>query len=483
VLIPNATVLSEAKYKLLAKYERGELAQSKPDAYTIKRRPKGEHAPLSLVQEQVWLRDLSTSGAAPFYNESVTIHRSGQLNVPALEQAFTEIIRRHEVWRTTFEVVDGQPVQIVHPAPSLFRVPVVDLRGFPEDKRKAEALRLGDEQAHLPFELNRGPLVRALLVTLTDTRHRLFLTVHQSVVDGVSVYQVFPLELVTLYNAFSAGQSSPLKELPFQYGDFAYWERQWLRKDVLAGQVAYWRRQLSGELPAFRWPTNNYSPAAEDFKGSIHSFAFSKGLRDKLNEVSHREGVTFFMILLTGFTVLLHRYAQQNDIIVGTVAPAGRKRPEVQPLLGYFLNPVALRIDISGNPTIGELLRQSREVTSEALSHDDVPLEYLRRELQPRSAPGRHPVFQTVLTLAPAVAELGPDWRQTPMDIESGGTMWDLYVELSERPTGIIGRAQYKTGLFGSAMISSMMQHFEFLLESLVVGSEQHVADLPPFES
>jgi len=190
-----------------------------------------------------------------------------------------------------------------------------------------------------------------------------------------------------------------------------------------------------------------------------------------------------FMILLTGFAVLLHRYAQQNDIIVGTVAPAGRKRREVQPLLGYFLNPVALRIDISGNPTIRELLHQSREVTSEALSHDDVPLEYLRRELQPRTIPGRHPFFQTVLTLAPAVADLGPDWRQTPMDIESGGTMWDLYVELSARPTGILGRAQYNTGLFAPAMISSMMQHFEFLLEAFVAGSEQHVADLPPFQS
>lgn len=482
-MISNATVLSEAKSKLLEKYERGELSQSQSAVNPIKRRPAGEHPPLSLVQEQVWLRDFSMSGVPLFYNESVTMHRMGPLDVPVLERVFTEIIRRHEIWRTTFDVVDGHPVQVIHPEPSLVRVPLVDLRGFPEETREAEALRLGNEQAQRAFELNRGPLVRTLLVTLADARHQLFLTMHQTIVDGVSVYQVLPWELVSLYNAFSLGKPSPLPELPFQYGDFAYWERQWRQEEVLDRQVAYWRKQLFGELPLLQWPSQLRRPAVQDFKGSIHAFTLPKRLCEGLNEVSRQEGVTLFMTLLAGFTTWLHHDTQQNDIIVGTVAPAGRKRKEVQPLLGYFLNPVALRIDLSGDPTVRQLLRQSREVTSGALSHDDVPLECLVRELKPKPDPSRAPLFQTVLTLAPPVPELNSGWSQTPMDVDSGGTKWDLYVELSERPTGIIGRAQYNTGLFTSAMASRMMQHFKFVLEALVVSSERHISELPHFDS
>ena len=423
------------------------------------------------------------SDVPPFCNESVTMHRMGPLDVPVLERAFTEIIRRHEIWRTTFDVVDGQPVQVIHPAPALVRVPLVDLRGLPEDTREAEALRLGDEQAQRTFELRRGPLVRTLLVTLADARHQLFLTMHQSIVDGVSVYQVLPSELVSLYNAFSRGEPSPLPELPFQYGDFAYWERQWLQQEVLSRQVAYWRKQLFGELPLLQWPGQRRRPAVQDFEGSIHAFTLPKRLCEGLSEVSQQEGVTLFMTLLAGFTAWLYHDTHQNDIIVGTVAPAGRKREEVQPLLGYFLNPVALRVNLSGHLTVRQLLRQCLEVTSGALSHDDVPLEYLVRELKPKPDPSRHPLFHTVLTLAPPMPELGSGWNQTPMDVNSGGAKWDLYVELSERPTGIIGRAQYNTGLFTSAMVSRMMQHFEFLLEALTVSSERQISDLPPFGS
>ena len=479
----NTTVLSEAKWKLIEKYGRGELSQSQSAVPPISRRPAGEQAPLSRVQEQIWLRELSLVGAPPFYNESVTMHRTERLDVPALERAFTEIIRRHEVWRTSFDVVDGRPVQVIHPAPSSVRVPLVDLRGLPEHTRAAEALRLGNQQAQRAFDLHRGPLVRALLVTLADTRHQLFLTMHQSIVDGVSVYQILPSELVSLYDAFSVGEPSPLPELPFQYGDFAYWERQWIQEDVLARQVEYWRQQLVGEAPLPHWPGQRCRPAVQDFKGSIHAFTFSSRLCERLNEVSRREGVTLFMTLLAGFATWLHHDTQQDDIVVGTVAPAGRKRKEVQPLLGYFLNPVALRIDLSEDPTIRQLLRQSREVTSGALSNDDVPLEYLVRELKPKPDPSRPPLFQTVLTLAPPMPETDSSWNQTPMDVSSGGAKWDLYVELSERRTGMIGRAQYNAGLFTSAMVSRMMQHFEFLLEAMIVSSGQHISDLPLFGS
>jgi hypothetical protein len=302
---------------------------------------------------------------------------------------------------------------------------------------------------------------------------------HQSIVDGVSVYQVLPSELAALYEAFSAGKPSPLPDLPLQYADFAYWERQWLQGGALANQVSYWREQLAGELPLLEWPSGRPRPSVQSFRGAIYAFALPKRLCEELKKMCKREGVTLFMSLLAGFTALLFRYTEQDDIIVGTVAPAGRKRIEVQQLLGYFLNPVALRFDLSGGPTVRELLRQSLEVTSGALSHDDVPLEYLVRELKPTSDLDRHPLFQMVITLAPPMPELDPGWNQTPMDVDSGGAKWDLYLELSERPTGIIGRAQYNTDLFTPATISQMLQQFETLLEALVVNSERRISELP----
>jgi cytochrome P450 len=471
--------LSETKRQLLEKYVGKESTQERQESDAITRRPTGEPIPLSLAQEQMWLREMAGPGLPPIHNESITIHRAGPLDGAVLERAFAEIIRRHQIWRTTFNVRNGIPVQVIHPAPSNVSLSVVDLKGIPEGRREEEALRVATEQARQPFDLKRGPLVRAQLVTLDDRHHRLYLTMHQSIVDGVSVYQILPSELIALYEAFSADKPSPLPELPIQYADFALWERQWLQGDVLAGQMAYWRRHLAGELPVLQWPTERLRPVVQTLRGAIRPFLLPKQLTSGLKEVSRQEGVTFFMTLLAGFTALLRCYTQQASIIVGTVAPAGRKRPEAQRLLGHFLNPVALYIDLEGHQTFRDLMRQTREVVLGALLHDDVPFERVVNELKLKPDPGRHPLFQLVISLAPPMPPLPSGWDQTPMDVESGGARWDLYLELSERANGVLGRAQYNPDLFPGATITRTLEDLQVLLEGITPNPRQRLADLP----
>ena len=213
----------------------------------IRRRIPATSAPLSLAQQQIWLNAQKT-GVPPFYNESITIHRRGSIDPAVLERSLIEIVRRHEAWRTTFDVLDGEPVQIIHPAPTWFLLPIVDLRALPESERMVEAERLAAKDVQRPFDLRRGPLFRAALVRLGEDDYRLYMAVHQIIIDGVTAYHVLLPELVSLYSAFSEGKPSPLPELPIQCADFACWQRDWLRREVLATQLAYWRRQLAGTL-------------------------------------------------------------------------------------------------------------------------------------------------------------------------------------------------------------------------------------------
>jgi len=418
-------------------------------------------------------------GLPPIYNESITLHRTGPLDSAVLERAFAEIIRRHEIWRTTFNLLNGVLAQVIHPAPFTVSLSVVDLKGIAEGSREAEALRVATEDAQRPFDLKRGPLVRAQLVNLDDQRHRLYFTMHQSIVDGVSVYQILPSELIVLYEAFSAGKPSPLPELPIQYADFACWERQWLQGEVRAVQLAYWRRQLAGELPLLVWPSDRLRPRVQTLRGAIQPFLLPKQLTLALKELSRQQGVTLFMTLLAGFTALLGCYTQQESIIVGTVAPAGRKRLEAQRLLGHFLNPVALYIDLAGHQTFRHLMRQTREVVLGALLHDDVPFEHVVDELKLKPDPSRHPLFQVVISLAPPLPVLDSGWDQTPMDVESGGAKWDLYLELSDRANGIVGRAQYNPDLFPAATITQTLGDLQVLLEGISSNLQQRLADLP----
>jgi hypothetical protein len=455
--------LSEAKRKLLELHLSGSLRSKPAVSGAVAPRNGGASAPMSLAQEQVWLRDQVASQKAPLYNESITVYRTGPLDVAVLERTMAEIIRRHEIWRTTFDTVDGKPVQIVHPAPANFSLPVIDLQHLPESEREAEALRVGTESAKPTFNLETGPLLRALLVRLNDESHRLFLTAHQTTVDGVSVFIVFPTELTAIYEAFAAGKESPLPPLPAQCSDFAHAQRQWLTGDAREQQMSYWNETLAGDLPVLSWPKSR--PAVETFRGALEPFDLSARQTDALRQLSQRERVSLFTALLAAFAVLLNRYSGQEDIIIGTLAPAGRKRAEFQKLLGYFLNPVPLRLDLSGDPSFRVLLRRAQKTTLGAIAHDDVPLEHLAKKFITTPDPSRHPFFQNVISLAPSLVELPAGWSMTPMDVESGGARWDLYLELSDRPEGALGRAQYNPDIFKKSAIADLLEDFRFVLD------------------
>ena len=471
--------LSEAKRLLLQKFLSGDLLQTADDSFRIRLRPPGQPAPLSLTQEQVWLRAEKSTNLPPFYNDSIIIHRHGTLDPRILERSFTEIIRRHEAWRTTFDTEDGQPVQIIHPPPDAVPLPVVNLQEMPSIEREAEALRLATEDARRPFDLKKGPLVRARLITLTENEHWLTLTMHQSVTDGVTVNTVFPTELVALYEAFRTGKPSPLAELPIQHADYAYWQRQWMRTDAFASQLAYWRDRLMPEPPSLRWPSERPRCAPSTHRGAIRPFTIPNQLVQRLNSMSRDESVTLFMSLLAGFSALLYRYTGQEDIVIGTLAPSGRKRSEVQNLMGYFLNPVPLRMNLDGNPTFRDVLRRTRDVVLGALANDDVPFEYMLGQASLSSNPNGRPLFDVVVSLAPATPDLGTGWSQTFMDVESGGTRWGLYLELGERPNGLLGRAQYNPDLFEATTIRRTLQEWQALLEAAALNPELRLSELP----
>src|SRR5712691_2809194 len=357
----NTMELSEAKRALLEKYLRGELPPATKPVDTIPQRPQGDTAPpLSFGQQQMWLLTQLIPDI-PVYNEGVTIHLPSPLDVAALEQSLNEVVRRHEAWRTSFPLVNGLPVQLIHP-PSTLRLPVVDLRHLPETEREPEALRLATEDVCRLFDLANGPLLRTTLIRLGDEEYRLFLTLHHIIFDGVALYQVFLPELYTLYEAFLTGRPSPLPALPIRYADYAYCQRERLQGDMLSSQLEYWKRQLADAPAALDLPTDWPRPPAQTYRGSMRPFELSKHLTDALKALSQREGVTLYMTLVAAFNTLLYRYTGQDDLLIGT-ATAGRNRPEVQKLMGFFLNTLVLRTNLCGNPRFRELLRRVQEVT------------------------------------------------------------------------------------------------------------------------
>jgi amino acid adenylation domain-containing protein len=473
---PTAADLSAAKRRLLESYLCAAPRRNGEGVSRIHPRPQGEAVPLSFSQEQVWLH-AQMAGDVPFYNEPITIYRRGPLDAAVLERCLLEIIRRHEIWRTTFDVIDGEPVQIVHPAPTAFPLPVLDLRELPEDERQPEAVRLATEDARRPFDLKLGPLVRAVLVRTKDEEHCLYLTVHQIVFDAVTAYQVLLPELTSLYEAFAAGRPSPLPELNIQYPDFAYWQRRQLNPELWSEHMAYWRRQLAGEPSVLDWPSDHPRPPIETHRGTIQRFTLPADVVQSLREFGRQQGTSFYMTLLAGMATLLHRYTAQEDIILGSFT-AGRKLAEIEPLLGYFVNPLPLRIDVSGNPTFKELQSRVRAVVLDALAHDDLPFVHAVKETQANPDPSRNPLFQVVLSQQPKLSSF-PGWELATEEVCNGGSKLDLTIVVDDRGESVFGPIIYNPDLFDAATITRMVGHWRTLLMAAMANPEMHIADLP----
>jgi len=435
--------------------------------------------PLSFAQQRLWFLNQFEPDSAS-YNLPRAVRLTGSLNLAALEQSFNEIIRRHEVLRTTFAYADGQPLQLISPALTL-TLPVINLSAWSEAEREAEVRRLSLEESQQPFNLAQGPLLRITLLRLSEEEHVVLLTMHHIVSDAWST-GVLIRELAALYDAFSQGNPSPLPQLPIQYADFAYWQRQWLQGEILASQLAYWKQQLGDRLPLpiLQLPTDHSRSAIQTFRGATQSFELSPTLSQALKVLSQREGVTLFMTLLAAFKTLLYRYSGQEDILVGSPI-ANRNRAEIEGLIGFFVNTLVLRTVLSGNLSFKTLLGRVREVALGAYTHQDLPFEKLVEELQPERDLSHTALFQVMFILqnAPMASLDLPGLTLRPLDIGSGTAKFDLTLYMMDTEQGLLGALEYNTDLFDACTITRMLGHFSTLLEGIVANPEERLSDLP----
>jgi amino acid adenylation domain-containing protein len=457
------------------------LKQSQIDlsqAVIMPRARSSNHAPLSFAQQRLWLfLQLDPDNAA--YNVPGAFLLKGQLNVDALARSFSEIVRRHEALRTTFQVVSGEPVQVIGP-PQPIALDVVDLSQLPKPERDATVQRLIEEEALRPFDVTRGPLLRTKLLKLEDEEHILLENLHHIVSDGWSI-GVLSHELTTLYNAFSRGESSPLPELPIQYADFAVWQRDWLKGEALEEQLSYWRKKLSGALPVLEFPADRLRPVMASHRGAIEHLDLPESLSQELQSLSNEEGATLFMTLLAAFKVLVHRYTGQTDICVGTPI-ANRNRAETENLIGFFVNNLVLRCDLSGNPTFQSFLAQVREETLNAYAHQDMPFEKLVEELQPERSLSYMPLFQLTFILqnAPSGGEqVLQDLSFSEVDFNVAAAKYDLSFFITQTDDHLFGFVVYNSDLFDASTIKRLLRHYQILLEGIVANRQQRIAELP----
>jgi len=519
--------------------------------------------PLSFAQEQLWFLNQLTP-EQPVYNETLSIHLGGDTNIPVLTESLTELIRRHEILRTTYGVLtansapltpqlwgesqeetrrggdtetrrhqiadfdggggslglnapdtglgkhpaprppvrcvprhsvelkspriggfrglsengyNGQPCQEIHP-PSAFALPIVDLRELPETKRETEALRIATENLRQEFDIARGPLLRATLIQLASDNYRLYFAIHHSVMDAESCVHIIQ-ELETIYTAFCQGLPSPLPELPIQYADFAVWQRQRLQAEVLSHHLAYWEKKLEN-LPQLKLPTDRPRTPQTTFTGSSVRHGLSFDLIEKLKTLSRQENVTLFITLATAIKVLLYRYSTQEDIVLGTVI-SQRDRPELEGIIGNFLNVLVLRSDLSGNPSFCELLKRVRNVCLSAYSHQDVPFQKVVKVLHPDYQVNQNPMFQVAFTIdSPLVTADKLGWKAFYFEVDPGISKFDItFYLLESESAGMVLLTEYNSDLFDATTIQRMNGHLSTLLEGIVSNPKQTIAELP----
>ena len=455
--------LSPQKRRLLQKHLDG--AGLKSRSGEIEWRRPDDAVPISAEQKNVWLH-AAMAPEVPLYNEALTIHRRGSFDRAALERSFAEIVRRHEIWRTSFKTVDGELRQIVH-SDLRISIPFVDLSDRPEAEREQAALDIATSDARRPFDLSRPPLLRAKIVRLAPDNHRLYVTLHHIIFDGVSIYRVIVPELAALYAAYAKGEEPDGTPPRLQYGDYALWRARQLADDRMDREIEYWRQNLRGEIPVVRLPTDRQRPAQPTHRGSMETFKLSTELTAALRALSRNEGVTLYVVLLTAFKVLLHRYSGQEDIVIGGVTDM-RRRPELAEVVGYFLNSLPLRTRPSSGMSFRDYLVEVQDTVLGALDASSVPFDRVVREVQTRREGGTHPIFQILFSVEPPPPLIDEAWDLRQMDVTVGNAKFDLYLELDERPDGLIGRFLYSSDLFDAPSIRRMIGHWTTILGAVV---------------
>jgi amino acid adenylation domain-containing protein len=435
-----------------------------------------EGAPLSFAQQRLWFLDQLHPGN-PVYNITSAIRLTGPLNLPAMEQTLYEIVRRHEALRTVFSSQEGRPAQFVRPlrmAP--LRVCSLDAKENLWNEELIE--RLAVAEGRKPFDLERGPLLRALLLKSGDHRHLAIFTMHHIISDGWSM-GVLVEEIGAIYEAFLRGQPAPLDDLPIQYPDYAWNQRREAEDGGLIQHLAYWKEQLKNAPAENALPTDFPRPSTQTFRGAVQSFELEADLTAAIEKFCHREGGTLFMALLAAFYALLNRYSRADDLIVG-VNIANRGRAEVEKLIGFFVNNLALRINLSGNPTVRELLRRVRRVCIEAYAHQDAPFEKVVEILHRGGELERNPLFQTLFVLHnnPSPGLTLPGMTVEPIHYHNRSAQFELSLNLFRTDSGLTGSLIYSTDLFREATVSRMIEHYRTLLAQMVAGPEREIAHL-----
>ncbi|NPC46131.1 amino acid adenylation domain-containing protein [Corallococcus sp. AB032C] len=454
-----------------------EEKRARARALIQQRAAKPRALPPSFAQQRLWFLDRLEPGSH-HYGIPFAVRLSGTLERSALEKSFQEIVQRHESLRTTFQAREGEAVQVVGPAPEL-PLHVVDLGGLDAQETARRVRELTAEDVAAPFDLERGPLIRWKLLRLSDAEHILLLSMHHIVSDGWSI-GVFVRELAALYAAFLQGAPSPLPPLTVQYSDFARWQRDWLQGDVLEEQLAYWRAHLADAPTALGLPTDRPRPPAQTFRGTQLPLGVSSAVTAALNVLSRQEGATLFMTLLAAWLVLLQRYTRQDDLVVGTPI-ANRNRAETEGLIGFFVNTLPLRTNLSGDPRFTDLMGRVRETALGGFAHQDVPFEKLVMDLRVKRDLSRSPLFQTMFVLqnAPLQPLALPGLTLTNLDLETDTAKFELTLTLVETSGALTGWLEYNTDLFDASTAHRLARAYERLLEGIAADPERRVSALP----
>ena len=439
--------------------------------------PRTSAVPASFAQQRLWFLD-QLEPDNPIYNIPQMTRLRGALNIDALQRALTEIVRRHEALRTTFIATDGQPLQVIHP-PTQISLATTDLSHLEAADRDAEVQRLALEEAVRTFDLAHGPVFRAQLLRTAPEEHILLVVLHHIVGDRWSA-GILAEEMEALYAAYVLGQHSPLPDPSVQYADFSIWQRDWLQGNELDRQATYWKQQFAGAPALLEFPTDHPRPALLGHRGRTQTALLSADLVAKLTALSQTEGVTLFMTLLAGLQTLMSRYSNQTDIVVGSPI-AGRNTTEVEQLIGFFVNTLALRSDLSGNPAFRDLLTRVKQTTLGAYSHQDIPFEKLVEELQPERSLSYQPIFQVVFALqnAPQRSLELAGLKLQRLPLHQGTSAFDMSWFATHVTDGMEIRVEYNTDLFEVATITRAIGHFQTLLEAIVQNPAQRICELP----
>ncbi|GER91649.1 hypothetical protein KDW_58110 [Dictyobacter vulcani] len=430
---------------------------------------------LSFAQQRLWFAQVLAPESSS-YNSPVFARMHGKLDRAILQRALDEIVRRHEVLRTIYREVDGQPIQLVMPAEPQ-ALPYIDLRTFPQDQREQKALEFATQEGQHLFNLEQSPLIRTVLLQLEEDEYVLLTNVHHIAFDAWSA-GIFLRELLTLYEAYSNEKPSPLAELPAQYADFALWQRSWLQGKEQERLVKYWQEQLRG-AKALELVTDRPRPAIADFVGAAQPFAFPDELSQQLQALSQQEGVTLFMTLLAAFNILLYRMTNQEDIVLGTDI-ANRTLSETELMIGFFVNLLAMRTNLGGKPGFQEVLKRVRQMVLDAYAHQDLPFEKLVDALHLERNQNYTPLIRGLFVMQniPLVYDQATGITLSPFQGNLVTAKFDFVIFLFETEQGLQGSVNYSTALFNPETITNLMQRFEVLLHSIVANPQAQIEAL-----